>query len=201
MAAFGYKIGLGPYDSDAELQRINNNPKKLQIGIVLSLLSHGSIIALAILLFIAFGSYSIILGIIWTISRIGEALGQFYNEKKYWGLLNVARQYSGTSGAEKKSLSDLARTILKTRDSRFNFTQILWSIGTLAFSIVLITSGVVPQIIGWLGIVASILAGFSNGIKLAEHNFKVLFAISALCGILFEVSIGGLLLFFAHTIP
>ncbi len=108
MAAFGYKIGLGPYDSDAELQKINKHPKKLQIGIVLSLMSRGSIIALAIMLFIVFGSYSLILGIVWTISRIGEGLGQFYNEKKYWGLLNIARQYSGTSGAEKNALS--ART-------------------------------------------------------------------------------------------
>jgi len=37
MAAFGYKIGLGPYDSDAELQKINKHPKKLKIGIVLAI--------------------------------------------------------------------------------------------------------------------------------------------------------------------
>ena len=125
MALLGYKIGLGPYNSDTELQKINTNPQKLQIGIVLSLMSHGSIIALAIMLFIVFSPYNIILGIIWTISRIGEGLGQFYNERNYWGLLNIARQYSGTSGAEKNSLSDLALNILKTRDTIFNYTQIL----------------------------------------------------------------------------
>jgi len=203
MAAFGYKIGLGPYDSDAELQKINKHPKKLKIGIVLAIIDHVSIIALAILLFVVFSPYNLILGIVWIIFRIGEGLGQIYNEKKYWGLLNIARQYSGTSGARKKSLSDSALNILKTRDSRFNFTQILWSIGTIAFSIVLVTYGVVPQFIGWSGIAASILMGFGNWIKLVKPDFKafgVLLFIGFLPAILFEVSIGGWLIF-VHTIP
>ena len=126
---------------------------------------------------------------------------QIYDEKNYWRLLNIARKHSVTSGAEKKLLSDLSRNILQSIKSRYTFVGFLWSIGTLAFSIVLVTSGVVPQIIGWLGIVASILAGFSNGIKLAKHNFKVLFAIGGLLAILFEVILGGWLLFYSHIIP
>ena len=200
MAVFGYKIGLRDYDPDAELQKIGNNPKKLKIGIVLALIDHASIIALAITLFVAFGSYNTALGIIWVIFRIGEGLIQVYNEKIYWGLLKTARQYSGVSGAEKNSLSDLARTILKTRDFRFNCTQSLWSIGTLVFSIVLVTYGVVPSFIGWLGIVASILGGFSNGMELVERKSKVLKGIGGLSGILFEIIIGGWLIF-VHTIP
>jgi len=201
MAVFGYKIGLRDYDPDAELQKIGNNPKKLKIGIVLALIDHASIIALAITLFVAFGSYNTALGIVWVTFRTGEGLIQVYNEKIYWGLLNIARQYSGASGAEKNSLSDFARTILKTRDFRFNCTQTLWSIGTLVFSIVLVTYGVAPPFIGWLGIVAGILGGFNNGMQLVKHNSKGLFAISALLGILFEVIIGGWLLFYSNTIP
>jgi len=193
MGAFGHLMEKDDYDSDAELQKINNHPKKFKISIVLALIEHGSVIALAIMLFIAFSSYNIILGIVWTTSRIGEGLFQFIYEKNYWGLLNISRQYSGASGAEKTSLSDLARTILKT-NSRFKFAGPCWSIGTLAFSIVLVTYGVVPAIIGWLGIVASILVGFGHGIKLAKRNFKIL-GFGGLLAILFEVIIGGWLLF------
>ena len=205
MAAFGYKVGMGPYDSDDEMHRINNSPKKFKIGIVLALISHCSVIALAILLFIVFSPYSIILGIVWLTFRIGEGLSLIYNEKNYWGLLNIARQYSVASGTEKKSLSDLASTILKTHDSRFPFTQLLWAIGTLAFSIVLVAYGVIPPIIGWLGIVAGILGCFINWIKLVKPNFKqpsfkVLLAIGGLSGILFEIIVGGWLIF-VHTIP
>jgi len=141
------------------------------------------------MLFIAFNPYNLILGIVWTIFRIGEGLIQFYNEPNYWKLINIARRYSSTSGAEKTSLSDLARTIFKTKDTRFKFAMICWSIGTLAFSIVLVTYE------GWLGIVASILVGFSTGVKLVKLNFKDFTAIGGLTAILFEVIIGGWLLF------
>jgi len=197
MAALGYLMEKDDYDPDADLQKINNDPKKFKISILLALIEHGSVIALAIMLFIAFSPYNIILGIVWAIFRIGEGLIQFYNEPNYWRLLNIARQYSGTSGAEKKSLSDLARTIFKTKDSRFKFAMICWSIGTLAYSIVLVTSEVVPQIIGWLGIVASILVGFGTGIKLVKPNFKDFTSIGGLSAILFEAIIGGLLLFYS----
>ena len=162
---------------------------------MLALIEHGSVIALAIMLFIVFSPYNLVLGIVCIIFRIGEGLIQYINEPNYWGLLKIARQYSGTSGAEKNSLSDLAHSIFKTKDSRFKFAMICWSIGTLAFSIVLVTSEVVPQIIGWLGIVASILVGFGNGIKLVKPNFQDFTAIGGLTAILFEIIIGGWLLF------
>jgi len=194
MGALGYLMEKDDYDSDADLQKINKNPRKFKISIVLALIEHGSVIALTIMLFIVFSSYNIILGIVWTTFRIGEGLIQFYNEPNYWGLINIARRYSSTSGAEKTSLSDLARTIFKTKDTRFKFAMICWSIGTLAFSIVLVTYGVVPHIIGWLGIVASILVGFGTGIKLVKPKFKFE-VIGGLSAILFEVIIGGWLLF------
>ena len=193
LPALGYKVEIG--DSDAELQRINNDPKKFQISIGLALIHNIIVITLTILLFIAFSSYNIILAIVWTIFRIGEGLILFYTEPSYWGFLNIARKYSVSSGVEKKALSDLARSIFKTKNSRFKFAMVCWSIGTLAFSIVLVTSGVVPAIIGWLGIVASILYGFGSGIKLVKPNFKVLSYFGALLIMLFEVVLGGWLLF------
>ena len=70
-----------------------------------------------------------------------------------------------------------------------------WSIGTLAFSIVLATSGVVPELIGWLGIVASILMSLWNAIKIAKLNSKNFSPIGGMASILFEVIIGAWLLF------
>ena len=197
MGAFGYLMEKDDYDSDADLQKINKNPKKFQISIMLALIEHGSVIALTIMLFIAFSPYNIILGIVWTIFRTGEGLIQYINEPNYWRLIKIARQYSATSGAEKKSLSDLARSIFKTKDTRFKFAMICWSIGTLAYSIVLVTSEVVPQIIGWLGIVASILVGFGTATKLVKPNFKDFTAIGGLSAILFEIIIGTALVYYS----
>ena len=195
MAALGYLMEKDDYDPDADLQKINKNTKKFQISIVLALIEHGSVIALAIMLFIVFSPYNLIFGTVCMIFRIGEGLIQYINEPNYWRLLNIARQYSGTSGAEKNSLSELARTIFKTKDSRFKLAMICWSIGTLAYSILIVTSIAIPQIIGWLGIVTSIIVGLSTGIKLVKINFKDFTAIGGLIATLFEIIIGGWLLF------
>jgi hypothetical protein len=207
LVSYFTKMALGngdysDYDSDAELQKINRNLKKIKVSIVVAFLHHASVIILPVMLFIAFSPYNKILAIVWTIFRIGEGLILIYNEKFYWGLLNVASQYSVASDSEKKSLSDTSLIILKTKYSRFTLGMFFWSIGTFALSIVLVTSGVVPVVIGWLGIFAGISVGFYNGILLAKHtNFVALSAIGGLSAILFEVILGGRLLFYSHIIP
>jgi len=193
-AAFGNKLGFD-FDPDDMLQRINDDPNKFKTGIVLLLISSSSVIVLAAMLFIGFSPYNLMLGVVWTIFRMGEGLILTYNEINYWGLLNIARQYSGTSGAEKNALIDLARSILKTRNSRFIFSQFLFGVGAFAYSILFVTYGVVPPIIGWLGLVASILVIFGNVTQLAGRSFKSLELFGGLFMILFEVIFGGWLLF------
>jgi hypothetical protein len=195
MGALGYLMEKSNYYPDAHLQKINTDPKKFQISIIIALIEHGGVIVLTILLFIAFSSYNILFGIVLLIFRLGEGLIQFYNEKNYSVLLNIAKQYSGSNDIEKNSLSDIADTIFKTKDTRFKIAMICWSIGTLAFSIVLVISEVLPQIIGWLGIIASFLVGLSTGMKLVKPNFKDFTVIGGLSAILFEIIVGGWLLF------
>jgi len=196
MGAFGYLMEKDDYDPDKDLKKINKNPKKFKIGIGLALIEHGCVIALTILLFIAFSPYSLLLGIVWGIFRTGEGLIQFYNEPYYWKLINIAKQYSSASGSEKKSLSDSVRSIFKGKDTRFKYAMICWSVGTLAFSIVLINSGFVPIFIGWLGVTASILVGIGTAIKLVKPKIK-LALVGALFAILFEIIIGVWLIYYS----
>ncbi|MFW9983604.1 MAG: DUF4386 domain-containing protein [Candidatus Odinarchaeota archaeon] len=205
MAAFGYILEPRPkhFDSDAVLQKINKEPKKFQISIVFALIEHVCVIILAMLLFVVFSPYYLILGIVLLIFRIAEGSIQVYIEKDYWKLFDIAQQYTGTSGTEKNALFDSFQTILQTKSSRFAIAMICWSIGTLAFSIMLVTFVVITPIIGWIGIIASILVGFSNGIKLVQHDskvYEVLSSIGGLAAILFEVIIGGWLIFYSLLI-
>ena len=191
---FGYQT-FGDLESEAKLQKINKDPRKFKISFVLILIEHASIIFLAVMLFIAFNSYNIILAIVWTISRTGEGLIQIYNKKDYWSLLNLARQYSSASNTEKNDLDDLRLSILKTKNFIFTYAQVLFSIGTFAYSILFVIYEVVPVIIGWFGIVASIFYGFGNGILFIKPNSKVLWNIGGLLILLFELVLGGWLLF------
>jgi hypothetical protein len=192
---------FGDSDADDRLQKINANPKKFTVSIVIALIEGVRIIALAIMLFIAFSPYNLILGIVWTTCRIGEGLIHIYSEINYWGLIKLARQYSGTSGAEKNVLIDAGRNILQKRNSGWTLATTLSGMGTLAYSILFVTHGVVPPIIGGLGIIAGIFLFLGNGIKLVKGNLKVLPAIDGLASIgalfviLFEAIIGGWLLF------
>ena len=196
MGAFGYLMEKDDYDPDKDLKKINKNPKNFKIGIGLALMEHGCVIALTILLFIAFSPYSLLLGIVLGIFRLGEGLIQFYNEPFYWKLIDIAKKYSVASSAEKKSLSDSAYNIFKGKDTRFKYAMICWSIGTLAFSIILVNSRFVPVFIGWLGIIASILVGFYTGLKLVKPDLKIP-PIGALFAILFEIIIGGWLIYYS----
>jgi hypothetical protein len=137
------------------------------------------------------------LAVVWVISRTGEGLIQICNKKSYGGLLNIARRYPGTNGSEKTALIDLGRSILKTKNSVFTFAQVLFSIGTLAYSILFATSAVMPELIGWFGIVASVIYGFGSGIKLAKPNFQALWSLGGLLILIFEIVLGGWLLFFS----
>jgi hypothetical protein len=196
MGAFGYLMEKDDYEPDKDLKKINKNPKNFKIGIGLALIEHGCVIALTILLFIAFSSYSILLGVVWSIFRTGEGLIQFYNEPCYWKLINIAKQYSASSSIEKKSLSESARSIFIGKDTRFKYAMICWSIGTLAFSIVLVNSGFVPLFIGWLGIIAGILVGVGTAIKLVKPKIK-LELVGAMFAIVFEIIIGGWLIYYS----
>jgi hypothetical protein len=194
---FGYSV-ISNLDADTKLQDINKDPKRFKIGTILAFMEHGTIITLAIMLFLAFNSYNLTLAVIWTISRIIEGLVNFYNGKNYWGLLDIARQYSSSSGPKKESVIELGRSILKTKNSVFAFAQILFSIGTLSYSILFATSEAVPvpALIGWFGIVASILYGFANGIIIVKPEKAKKFFVVGLIILIFEVVLGGWLLVF-----
>ena len=193
---FGYKT-LGDVDVEAQLQFINKNPTKFKIGVVIILMEHLGIISLALTLFIAFSPYNIILGIIWCISRIIEALIQIYDKKNYWGLLKLAIKYSDTSEPEKNASIDSSNSIFETKKFRFAIAQLFFSIGTFSYSILFVIYGVVPLFIGWFGIVASILYGVGNGISRIKPDFKVLWSIGGGLILLFELVLGGYLLFFS----
>jgi hypothetical protein len=101
MGAFGYLMEKDDYDPDADLKKINKKPKRFKIGIGLALLEHGCVILLSVLLFIISSPYSIFLGIILLVFRIGEGLLQHINEPNYWKLLTLQNNTQIVMGQKK----------------------------------------------------------------------------------------------------
>lgn len=192
---FGYEI-YSDLDAEAKFHKVNKDPGKFKTGVRLVISEHIIIITLAIMLFIAFNSYSILLAIVWTISRSAEGAIQIYNKKSYLGLSDIAKQYSDSIDAEKKELINSGRSILKTKNSVFSFAQILFSIGTLSYSILFIIYEVVPPIIGWFGLVSGFIYLFGNGIRFVKPDFHALWNLGGLLIWIFELVLGGWLLFY-----
>lgn len=196
---FGYKT-LNDLEPKAKLETIGKKPKAFKISVVLILIEHMSIIALAVMLFVVFGSYSLLLGIIWLLSRTLEGLIQIYYKKIYWKLLDLAKHYQTATETEKNTLVGSARALLKTKTTTFTFAQILFSIGTLAYSILFVAYDLLPAIIGWFGIVAAVLYGLGNWLTPIQPKFKYALFPGALLILIYEIVLGGWLIF-VHTIP
>ena len=198
---YGYEI-FSELNADAQLQKISEDPQKFRTGTVLVVMEHVVIISLAVMLFIAFSPINLLLGVVWVVARGTEGLIQIYTKRRYWGLLNIAGKYSGASGAEKDALVDSGLSILKSKNSTFSIAQILFSIGTLSYSILFVTYvTVVPAIIGWFGIVASIIYGVGNGLTRVRPDSKALWNLGGLLIWIFELVLGGWLLFIPRPPP
>jgi hypothetical protein len=193
---FGYET-FSDTDAKDKLTQINNSSKKFKIGFLLIFIEHVSIIFLAITLFIAFGFLNLFLGGAWLIARIGEAMIQIYDKKDYWALLNLAERYSRRSGEKKEELIDIAHNIQIRKNFVFKFTQVLFSIGTLAYSILFVVYRAVPAFIGWFGIGAAIIYGVGNILAIFKPAVKSIWNIGGLFVLVFEIILGGWLLLFS----
>jgi hypothetical protein len=201
MATFGYILEPTQkhYESDAKLIDFNEHQMKFQIGVVLALIEHICVVTLPITLFIAYSQYNLIFGILLIIFRIAEGLIQVYSEKDYWSILKIAKRFSIAGDDEKESLRNTYHNILQSKSTRFAFAMVGWSIGTLAFSILLVIYELAPLFIGWIGIISTIPVGLGNVMMLAKPKIKFFEVLSSFGGILpiiFEILIGGWLLFF-----
>ena len=197
---YGYEI-FSELDPDSKLNTVHDNPKKFRTGILIAMSEHVVIILLAISLFIAFYIYDILLGVIWVVSRSLEGLIQIYNKKNFLGFINISDQYASSADTEKVELSEKALSMLKSKNSTFTFAQILFSIGTLAYSIVFMVYDVIPWLIGWLGIIAGIIYGIGNGIYRVKESSKILWNLGGLLIFIFELILGGWLLFGTLIFP
>ena len=191
---FGYQT-FGDLNSEADLQKINNDPGEFRIGFVLIVIEHICNILLAVMLFIAFSQYNLILGVIWLICRVGEGLIQIINKRNYWRLLSIASLFSEANDAERNTLEDVRLRILKSKRANFTFAQFLFSLGTLAYSVLFVTYAVVPATLGWFGVVAAILYGLGNGMTTLKPAFKALWSLGGLLILIFEIILGGWLVF------
>ncbi|MCW4006961.1 MAG: DUF4386 domain-containing protein [Candidatus Bathyarchaeota archaeon] len=191
---FGYET-FSSLDAQAQLQKIASDQRCFKTATALILAEHMGILALALSLFLAFNVYSLLLAALWVIFRSTEAAIQIYNKKSYYQLHKLARQHQTADKTQQHILSSQAHGILKTKNHVFLLAQLLFSAGTLAYSALFVVyATLVPPLIGWFGIAASITYAIGNAAALAKPHVKAPWNFGALLILVFEVILGTWLL-------
>lgn len=149
---------LDPENPPKTLGALVEGGRKLRMSIVVDLISHFSIIALAGLLYLAFSPYNQSLALVGTLWRVAEGTIMALNEVNGLLLLAVAQKFVSATGAEAVALETIGRMLIHADDWVFKIGLAFLALGHLLYAILFVSSGVVPPLLGWSGIVASILA-------------------------------------------
>ena len=155
------------------LNAVAEGGEKFQISIVVDLLSHFSIIALAGLLYLAFSPYNKSLALVGTLWRVAEGIIIALNEINYIVLLAVAQKFVSATGAEASVLETLGRTLIQAEGWGLKIALAFLALGHLLYAILFVSSGVVPSALGWFGILASILAAGGIWLNLINPGWSM----------------------------
>lgn len=80
--------------------------------------------------------------------------------------------------------------ILETKNRIFTITQVLFSIGTLAYSVLFVAFDILPLYIGWFGIAAAAIYGTGSSVKLKTGS-QAVWNIGGLLILVYELVLGG----------
>jgi hypothetical protein len=187
---------LDPGDVSNTLGAVAEHSRRFRISVVLDLVSHVSVVALAGALYLAFSPYNQWLALLAMLIRAAEGTILALNEVSNVVILSVAQKFVSATGAEAVSLEMLGRALIVAEDGGFKIGLAFFALGSLLFGILFVSSGVVPSALAWWGAIAGLLAVVGRWLILVSPDAPlVLGAVSFVPIILFELVFGIWLLF------
>jgi hypothetical protein len=188
---------LDPQDVPGTLSKVASTSKKFRISVVIDLISHVSIIALAGLLYIAFSPYNQTLALLGTLFRVAEGTIIAFAEASNLVLLDVSQRSASATGAQAVALESMGRTVISMGEWGYKIGLAFLVIGSLMYAILFVTSGAVPIALGWFGVIASLLAAGGVLLSLINPNLSM---VSFLVMIPYEIVLGFWLLIWGGQI-
>lgn len=182
-------------DVPGTMSKVAANDKKFRLSVVIDLVSHASIIALAGLLFIAFGPYGRALALIATLLRVAEGTILAINEVTNLVFLDVSQKSASAEGAQALALESMGRMLISTEQWGLKIALAFLALGALLYAILFVTSGAIPLPLGWFAVIAAILAVVGRWLVLVNPNVPMVLQASFVPYILFEIVFGFWLLF------
>jgi hypothetical protein len=183
-----------PIDSEdvpRTLGAVAERGQKYRLSIVIDLVSHVSIIALAGALYLTFSPFNQSLALLGTLWRAAEGTIIAFSEIFNIVLLSVGRKFVSAEGAEARTLEMMGETIITAENGGHTIGLAFFALGSLIYAILFVSTGTVPLALGWWGIIASLLASIGIWATLIKPNVPVaLKTITFLPIIPYEVVLG-----------
>ena len=176
------------------LRNIAEDPEKYRIGITFDLVSHMAIIAIASALYLTFNKYNRQLALFGTLWRVVEGVIMVFTEINNLVLLGVAENYLAATGTKAEALEITARGIILMENWGVTFGLVFLALGALAYNILFISRNAVPQPLGWIGVIASVLGIVGTVLGLVIPNLLFVLTIGIIIMMLYEIAFGVWLL-------
>jgi hypothetical protein len=139
------------------LNAINENPAGHQASLVLDWVSYITLIALAGTLYLLFRSHNQTLALLGTLFLVAASAILIVHDMTNMALTPIARDFVTTSGAEAVALQTVGVSMIITAKWGVSIGFTCFALGTLMYSVLIVSSEGLPRALGWLGIVASVL--------------------------------------------
>jgi hypothetical protein len=178
-------------DIPGTMSRVTGSGKKFRLSVVIDLISHVSIVALAAMLFIAFSPFNRSLALLGTMWRVAEGTVLALNEVNNLVLLDVSQKSASATGNQSVVLESIGRTLISTEGWGLKIGLVFLVAGSLVYAILFVTSGAIPLALGWFGVIASILAAGGILLNMINPNLSM---VSFLILIPYEIVLGFWLL-------
>jgi hypothetical protein len=188
---------LDPADIPGTMSRVTGRGKKFRLSVVIDLVSHVSIVALAAMLFITFSPFNRSLALLGTMWRVAEGTILALNEVNNLVLLDVSQKSASATGNQSVVLESIGRMLISTEGWGLKIGLVFLVAGSLVYAILFVTSGAIPLALGWFGVIASILAAGGILLNLINPNLSMA---SFLILIPYEIVLGFWLLIWGGQI-
>jgi len=188
---------LDPADIPGTMSRVTESGKKFRLSVVIDLISHVSIVALAAMLFVTFSPFNRSLALLGTLWRLAEGSILALNEVNNLVLLDVSQKSASATGNQSVVLESIGRMLISTEGWGLKIGLVFLVAGSLVYAILFVTSGAIPLALGWFGVIASILAAGGILLNLINPNLSMA---SFLILIPYEIVLGFWLLIWGGQI-
>lgn len=184
-----YRQAGGEEGPTANLAAIAAHAGALRLAVVLELIGCACALVLAVTLYVITREEDPNLSLMVLAFRTGEGVIGAVSLQRPLGRIWLAT-VSGPAAPEPASANALAAVLLKAPAWSFHLSGWFFSVGSLVFAYLLLRGRMVPAVLAWIGVVASILVVVGLPLQIAEIIHSPVTDIMWIPMLAFEVPLG-----------